>query len=139
MITATDTQTNVQTVQQLYEAFGKHDIPGILALIDDNFSWIDPGEGPNDIPYAGHYKGRAGFGEFFQKMNATADVLSFTVHSLQGVDDQVFARGNMTMRSKQTGKSGTTDFLMVWNFNEGKLAGGQAFLDTNTVAKAFRQ
>jgi hypothetical protein len=133
-----NTQANSQTIQRVYEAFGQRNIPGVLALIADNFEWTDPGEGSSDIPYAGHYVGKAGFGVFFQKMNATAEITSFAIKHLQAVDSQVFARGDMSVRSKATGKTGQSDFVMVWNFNGETLVSGRAYLDTNAIANAFR-
>jgi ketosteroid isomerase-like protein len=35
--------SNTHTVQQIYEAFGRGDVPGILDKLDDSIEWETPG------------------------------------------------------------------------------------------------
>ena len=44
-------QANIDLVKKGYEAFGRRDIPGLLAQLDANVSWI--AFGPADLPTAG--------------------------------------------------------------------------------------
>jgi|JI10StandDraft_1071094.scaffolds.fasta_scaffold366580_3 ketosteroid isomerase-like protein len=131
-----NTQANIEKVQALYEAFGQGNIPVVLGIVSENFEWIDPGS--PDIPYAGHYTSRSGFGDFFQKMNTHAEITSFDIHSIRGVDDQVFATGRFGVRARVNNKTTDTDFVMIWNFSDGIPTSGQAYIDTNSIASIFR-
>ena len=44
-------QQNVGVVQQVYGAFGRGDLDGLIALLDPQVSWRTPG--PPDLPTAG--------------------------------------------------------------------------------------
>ena len=44
---------NIALVRSLYEAFGKGDVPTVLAGFDENIEWNEP-EG---MPYGGQYHG----------------------------------------------------------------------------------
>jgi ketosteroid isomerase-like protein len=53
----------VETVKSIYNAFGRGDIPAVLATLHENVDWRY--HGSSAIPFAGHYLGRAEMGEFF--------------------------------------------------------------------------
>ena len=46
--------SNLETVQHIYEAFGKGDIPGILANLSEEALWEHHGN-PQVIPFAGTF------------------------------------------------------------------------------------
>ena len=64
---------NKAFVQSLYAAFGRGDIPFILAHIDGSIEWISSCSAER-IPWGGIRKGRAGAQSFFQ---ALAEHLAF--------------------------------------------------------------
>ena len=45
---------NTKVVQQAYDAFGRGDIPGLLALLDDSVEWSSP----KTLPHGGDFRGR---------------------------------------------------------------------------------
>ena len=59
------TQENLQVVKEGYAAFGRGDIPGLLALMAEDMEWHHPGPG---LPLAGTYRGHDGVANFFQKL-----------------------------------------------------------------------
>jgi hypothetical protein len=54
------------TAKALYAAFNAHNIPGILALLDNNVRW--DAYGPDFALAIGFFKGKAGVTEFFGKL-----------------------------------------------------------------------
>lgn len=44
-------RSNLEVVQELYAAFGRGDMPAMLALLDPNVQWDYPGTA--DVPWAG--------------------------------------------------------------------------------------
>ena len=52
---------NLDTVKQLYAAFGTGDLPGLLGLLDAQVTWAVPGE----APWAGEGRGHDHVRRFF--------------------------------------------------------------------------
>ena len=55
--------TNLATAKALYDAFLAHDMPGIIALLDDDIEWN--AYGPDFALAIGCYKGKTGVQNFF--------------------------------------------------------------------------
>ncbi|CAA9460095.1 MAG: hypothetical protein AVDCRST_MAG14-2279, partial [uncultured Rubrobacteraceae bacterium] len=49
-------RTNVEVVQETYEAVGRGDIPALLDVLTDDVEWTF--QGPSVIPFAGTRRGR---------------------------------------------------------------------------------
>lgn len=54
---------NLQTVQDIYAAFWRGDIPFILNALAEDVEWHEPPGG--EAPFKGTYRGREGVGQFF--------------------------------------------------------------------------
>jgi hypothetical protein len=134
-ITLTD---NATTVANLYAAFGKGDIPFIISHIADNCKWIGGGEGA--LPQGGTYTGKEAV-NFFMRLNESVEFTSFNPLAVHNINDrEVIAFGNMTGRSKITGKSSSSDWAMHWKFNEeGKAVYFQDFFNTAAAYIANQQ
>ena len=59
--------SNVAAVQDIYEAFGKGDVPRILGHISEDVAW-EYGAGTNDVPWLQSRRGREGAGEFLASL-----------------------------------------------------------------------
>jgi hypothetical protein len=57
---------HLATAKALYAEFNKHNIPGILALLEDDIQWDS--YGPDFALAIGFFKGKAGVGDFFAKL-----------------------------------------------------------------------
>ena len=66
---------NLQVVRNVYAAFGRGDLEGILAPLDSQVSWRTPG--PPDLPTAGVRRGVAEVREFFGLLLNTFDIQDF--------------------------------------------------------------
>ena len=60
-------QAPADVISGLYEAFGRGDIPAILAMIDEQIDW----HAPENLPHGGHFQGRDAVGRFFQGIGET--------------------------------------------------------------------
>lgn len=64
------TAANLATVGRIYEAFGKGDVPTVLAALDDGIAW-EAGYGHNsDIPWLRSGTGIATVGAFFETLRS---------------------------------------------------------------------
>jgi hypothetical protein len=59
-------QANLQVVHQAYAAFGKGDVPGVLAILTEDVRWSTPGP-PDVIPYAGLRTGHEQVAGYFDR------------------------------------------------------------------------
>jgi ketosteroid isomerase-like protein len=55
---------NARLVEQAYSAFGRGDIPGLLALIDDDVEWTSP----KTLPQGGESHGNAEVLQFIERV-----------------------------------------------------------------------
>jgi ketosteroid isomerase-like protein len=123
------------TVANMYQAFGRGDIPYILSHVANDCKWTGAGEG--SLPQGGTYTGKDAV-NFFIRLGEGAEFNAFNPVSINNInDDEVVAFGNMTATSKITGKKVTSDWAMHWKFNdEGKVVYFQDFFDTAAAWKA---
>ena len=113
--------SNLETVQSIYAAFGRGDIPFILSQMSDDVDWeygLD-----SDVPWLRKRRGPAGVGEFFNAL-AAVEITRFEPHTLLDGDDVVVALIDIALTVKQTGASLTEeDEVHIWRFDEhGKVA-----------------
>lgn len=63
--------SNLQTVQEIYAAFGRGDTSAILDKLADDVDW-DYGywDAPNPVPWLQAQRGKAGAAKFFESLGA---------------------------------------------------------------------
>jgi ketosteroid isomerase-like protein len=135
-----ETQTlpgkQVQIVLQLYEAFRKGDVSGILALLSPDVEWSEP-ENPLN-PAAGTRRGEAGFREWLRVGHESEEILVLEPRQMLWNPESVAVVGHSKCLAKPTGRTYETDFVHVVTFKEGKIVRFQEFFDTFAAAEAFR-
>ena len=123
-------------VQQMYAAFGRGDVPGLLAHVADDVEWTVIGpEGAS--PFFGTWRGRDGVGRFFQTVGAHLEFDRFEAGELIAGGDKVIVLGLDHARNKANGKRYQSDFVHVFTLRGGKVVAFREFLDTAAVAAAF--
>ncbi len=131
-----DNPANVQIVQGLYAAFGRRDIPAILAVLSPDVEWSEP-ENPFN-PCGGTRHGHAGFLEWARIGNETEDVLMLEPRQFLAGGDTVAVIGRTRCRVKSTGRTYDTDFVHLITFRQGQVVRFQEFFDTYAAGEAFR-
>ena len=127
---------NVKLVRDCFDAFGRGDHGFIVAKVSDDVDWRHAG-GP-EIPYGGTYKGRESVGEFFSKIGASVDVLTWEPKHVLPAGDEVVATGAWSGKAKQTGRTFAGDWAMVFGVRDGAIVSFRVVEDTARVAAAFR-
>src|SRR5687767_3166329 len=110
---------NVQVVKDAYAAFMRGDINGVLALVTDNVDWHAVKGAEGAAPHAGARKGRAAVADFFAKLGASTDFSSFEPREFIAQGDQVAVIGDYSATVKGTGRSLTSDWVMVFTVKDG--------------------
>ncbi|MDQ3815947.1 MAG: nuclear transport factor 2 family protein [Armatimonadota bacterium] len=129
-------QTNIQTIQALYEAFGQGDLPTILEGVTDDVDWR--ASGPQEIPYAGNWRGRDRVAQFFAAVARTLEHETFEPQEFIAQGDKVVVTGDEHVRVKSTGKTLDNPWVMVFTLREGKIAGFRLYEDTAVLVAALQ-
>jgi ketosteroid isomerase-like protein len=121
---------HIATVQELYAAFGRGDIPAILDRIADDVEW-DPAPNAGQeagVPWLAHRVGRHGVAEFFASL-APLEFPRFEPHTYLANDDQVAVLISLEFRVKSTGHTVAEDEVHVLDAT-GQVSAYQHFVDT---------
>ena len=84
-------QQNLDAVRNIYAAFGRADLDGILALLDPEVSWRTPGS--PGLPTGGLRRGVSGVREFFGLLLSTFDIQDFRPADFLSQGDKVVVLG----------------------------------------------
>jgi hypothetical protein len=124
-------------VKALYDAFGRGDVPTVLAGFDPRIQW---NEAENFLyaagnPYVGPQAVATGV---FQRI--VADVENFSLRSPRFTDagDTVLVEGRFQGKMKATGKPVDAQFAHVWQLRDGKVVRFQQYTDTKQWADAIK-
>jgi ketosteroid isomerase-like protein len=125
-------------VEAAYGAFGKGDIPGVIALLTPDVFWESVGN-PADFPALGPKRGAAAVEAQFRTLGTLLSFQSFEPHQFFAAGpDTVFVLGHYDRTVIKTGKTANSDFVHVFVIREGKIASYREFQDTATLADAWR-
>ena len=106
-------QENVGLIRSLYEAFGRGDVPAVLAAMDPAIV-----EG------------------VFARLGGEWDGFSVALEELLDAGDTVVARGRYGGAYKKTGIRIHAQFAHVWTLRDGKVVKFQQYTDTLQATKA---
>ncbi len=129
------TRTNVDVVQENYEAVGRGDIPAVLDLLTDDVEWTL--QGPSAIPFAGTRRGREGVAEFFSLVGENLEFQQFEPREFVVQGDTVAVLGYERSLIKPTGRTLEQEWAHVYTLRDGKIAKFRAFEDTAAFVVAF--
>lgn len=134
MNTATSTHSNAPAVSELYDAFGRGDLPAVLGMLADDVSW--------DADWADNYaqrnggldhfrprRGPAGAAEFFAVL-ATYTFNDFRVQAVIADGRYVVARVAIDVSLPGGGRVRDEE-LHLWTFDaSGKIVALRHYIDT---------
>lgn len=128
--------SNLSTVQEIYEAFGRGDVPAILSRLAESVEW-EYGATSLDVPWLQARQGREGAAAFFSSL-AGLEFSKFTPKTFLEGPGVVVVLLDVEFRVKATGKSvAEEDQVHLWNFNErGEVSRFRHRVDTRKHALA---
>ena len=124
------------TIQSLYEAFAKGDVPTVLGCLAADIAWTESEGFP--YGYGGTYHGpTAVLDGVFMRLATEWD--SFTAVPAEFIDggDSVVALGTYSGQYKATGKRFSAPFAHVWKLRDGKAYRFTQYTDTQLVHAAL--
>ena len=130
--------SNTQVVKDAYAAFGRGDVQGILSALDEKVVWEGVKGTEGVMKTAGVRNGRPAVGEFFAQVNETIAFEAFEPREFVAQGDVVVALGTYRGKSKETGRTFSSDWVMVFEFRNGKIARFREFTDSAALVNAFK-
>src|SRR5215212_7755906 len=103
-------QENLQTIHQVYAAFGQGDIEGVLGMLANDVRGITPGP-PDVIPYAGLRTGHEQVAGYFKSFGEAVETTKFEPQRFFAQDDMVVVLGQYTLRVVKTGNVIDNDWV----------------------------
>jgi uncharacterized protein len=124
--------SNIATVQAIYEAFGRGDVPSILEHLADDVaweSWADNSAQKAGVPWLLPRTGKAAVAEFFG-IAATMGITEFTVLGLLEGGNEV-AAPFVIAADVPGGQPYRDEEIHLWTFNDaGKVTRLRHYVDT---------
>jgi len=129
--------SNLRTIQAIYGALGKGDVPAILEHIREDVA-LDAELAPA-IPLGSPARGRAGFTGFFGAMHEHMEITHFASTALLEGSGVVVALIDIAFRVKMTGRvvRGSNE-IHVWRFDEkGRVSSMKYGVNSHAHFRAF--
>ena len=130
--------SNLDTVQDIYKAFGEGDIPRILSYLSPSVEW-EYGVNSTSVPWLQPRRGPAEVGTFFESL-AALEFHRFTVKHVVGSGDLIIALVDLEGAVKATGRPLVEeDETHIWHFDSsGKVIRFRHRVDTLQHQMAYK-
>ena len=119
------TQTPADVITDLYAAFGRGDIPAILAALDENVEW----RAPDNLPHGGSFRGRDDVGRFFQGIGELWDGLGLDLEDMVSGGERVVALARIGGRLRASGEEAGYASAHVWTVRDGTVVRFDEYVD----------
>ena len=131
--------SNEQTVRDVYAAFQRGDVPGILARVADDVDWRNDGVESRECPWNGNFSGKTGLPGFFKAVGGELDIKVFDVKSIAASGSSVAAWLRIESIVRRNGRPLKNDVVHFWTFNDrGQITLYRHFNDTAAELAAWR-
>lgn len=126
--------TPISLIQDAYAAFGRGDIPGLLAMLSPEVRWDFAGD--RRVAYTGRFKGHGQVGEWFQCVAQADGIQAFEPREFLAGPDHVTVLGWERTQALPGGAVFECEWVHVWQIREGKITRFWGMLDTEAAARA---
>jgi ketosteroid isomerase-like protein len=127
--------SNVDTLRDGYEAFGRGDLDGATANFADDIRWENP-EAPQ-LPNSGTTTGKDEVKRQFAELGNYWESFSITPDEFIDGGDTVVVLSHSESKGKDTGKEVKLPWVHVWHFSDGEVTEVQALTDTALALDAL--
>jgi len=118
---------NSQIVQDMYEAFGRGDIPGVIAGLDANIAWNTP----RVLPHWTSVTDRDGVPALFQKIASTWEDFGLEIEDVCASGDRVCVIGRAG--GKLDGQQTHFGFVHAWTVRDGVCVRFDEYVDPDEL------
>ena len=129
-------EANIQTMQDLYAAFGRGDVAAILASVSDDVTW-GPDSVATEVPWYGLRRGREGVGDFFATLQREVEFTQFEPRFFAATGNHVLVHVDIGYKLKKNGKGASVGSLHEFELENGKVKSFRGYEDTASVRDAW--
>jgi uncharacterized protein len=122
--------SNVQLARDIYAAFGRGDIPTVLAGLHPEIEWREAEGHPYKPDGAAWVGPQAVLEQLFMRLGSEWDGFTVTVGTLHDAGEHVVMEGRYTGLFKPSGKRLDAQMCHILRFQDGKLSSFQQYADT---------
>lgn len=124
---------NVQLAKDIYAAFGRGDIPTVLAGFHPEIEWREAEGNPYKPDGAAWVGPQAVLEKLFMRLGSEWEGFTITVRTFHDAGEHVVMEGRCTGLYKSSGKSFDAQVCHVLRFRDGKLLRFQQYVDTGQM------
>jgi uncharacterized protein len=123
---------NVAIVREVYDAFERQDLEGLLALVDPECVVTQDAS----LPWGGRHVGHDGVSAFAFALMASTDS-AVIVESLFEADDQVIQCGRSKGTVRANGNAFDIPEVHIWTVKDGLVVAAHFLIDTQAMLEAL--
>ena len=132
----------IEVVQTMYAAFGRGEIPAVLARLSPDVDWrisVDPkAPGVAQIPTLGVFRGQKGVGEFFSTLARDLEFHTFQPTTFLAGANEVVSRVTIEVTVRSTKRRVRVESFHVFTFDgNGHVTQFREYSDTLAIAAAW--
>lgn len=124
----------LSTVQTLYAAFGRGDVPALLELMTDDVQWRFVGD--TRAAYTTSLRGKPALAEWFGEVAKADDIQAFEPREFLAATDHVTVIGWERTIVRSSAKPFECDWVHIFQLRDGKVSRFLGMLDTERAARA---
>ena len=130
---------NLETVQTMYAAFGRGDVPGILAHMADNIDMNNSSLASAECPWNADFSGKSRVPGFFKALADNLEFTRFEPRDFVASGNHVVVRIAIESVVKKNGKRVQNDVVHFWTLNDqNKVTQYRHFGDSAAELAAWR-
>ncbi len=129
---------NIQIVQDIYAAFSRGDVPGIMQHIDDDLSAFGIVSEERLIPWHIQISRKADVPQFFKAIAESSDITRFEPRDFAAGGNLVYCTISLDVTYRHNGRKLTLDNqIHRFTFREGKVIEWRGTEDTARTSAAY--
>ncbi len=130
-------EANRKTIEAVYAAFGRGDVPFILDQVTDRTRW-DFSVTASDVPWHAPVTSKQGLPSFFGAMAEHVELEAFEPRSFVAAAHDVIVKLRVAYRVKRTGRRVDEEQVQWWSFDDaGRITALRHYEDTAAVRSAW--
>ena len=131
--------SHTQTIQTIYAAFGRGDVPAILGHLTDDVDWNNDRVASKECPWNGNFSGKVNVPGFFKAVADHFDFEVFEPRAFMESGNHVAVLLRLESRLKKNGQPLKNDTVHFWTFTDrGLVSAYRHFNDTAMELAAGR-
>jgi uncharacterized protein len=131
--------TNIKTIQSLYAAFGKGDVPTILEALANDVKWgiHSNSRASKSVPWHEYLVGKTNVPKFFATLASAADFTKFEPHAFVADEQYVYCSVAWEATLKKNGSKLAMTGVHRFTFDKGRITEWFGTEDTALAAEAL--